>query len=209
MGEGDELVRLGIFGGTFDPPHLGHLILADEALDQLNLDRVLWLLTPNPPHKTRQLISPLETRLKLLEFSLESEPRFEILRLDIDRPAPHYAADSMRLLRQAYPKANLVYLMGGDSLNDLPTWMRPQQFVEGCDEIGVMPRPGRSTDLVKLENQIPGIKGKVRFIKAPLLEISSSNLREKITAGNAYRYYLVPAVYEFIEQQQLYRLDIS
>ncbi len=198
-------VRQGVFGGTFDPPHIGHLILASEARHQLKLNRVLWLLTPNPPHKTGREITELNHRKTMLELALAGEPCFELSSLDIDHPPPHYAADTMQRLRAQNPEIDWVYLMGGDSLSDLPTWMRPAEFVQACDEIGVMLRPGRQVDLVKLEKNLPGIKGKVHFIQAPLLEISSSILREKITANGAYRYYLPAAVYSYIEINQLYR----
>lgn len=197
--------RLGVFGGTFDPPHIGHLILAAEALQQMKLDRILWLLTPNPPHKTRREITELDHRKTMLELALAGEPRFELSNLDIDRPPPHYAADTMKLLRTRSPGIHWVYLMGGDSLSDLPTWMRPLEFVKACDEIGVMLRPGRPVELENLEKNLPGITQKVRFIQAPVLEISSSILREKIAAKGAYRYYLPAPVYSYIEINQLYR----
>lgn len=197
--------RLGVFGGTFDPPHIGHLILAAEALQQMKLDRILWLLTPNPPHKTRREITELDHRKTMLELALAGEPRFELSNLDIDRPPPHYAADTMQLLRTRSPGIHWVYLMGGDSLSDLPTWMRPLEFVKACDEIGVMLRPGRPVELENLEKNLPGITQKVRFIQAPVLEISSSILREKIAAKGAYRYYLPAPVYSYIEINQLYR----
>ena len=139
--------RLGVFGGTFDPPHIGHLILAEEALNQLHLDRILWLLTPYPPHKSGWKISDLNHRIEMLKLALADEVRFELSYLDIHRPAPHYAADTMQLLRAQYPHTQWVYLMGGDSLTDLPTWMRPLEFVQACDEIGVMLRPGRTVEL--------------------------------------------------------------
>lgn len=197
--------RLGVFGGTFDPPHIGHLILAEEALTQLQLDRVLWLLTPDPPHKTDRKISDLNHRIEMLKLALVDEARFELSYVDIHRPAPHYAADTMQLLRWQHPQSQWVYLMGGDSLTDLPTWMRPLEFVQACHEIGVMLRPGRTVDLDTLEAALPGLKDKVRFIQAPLLEISSSLLREKMARGAAYRYYLLPSVYDYIESQKLYR----
>lgn len=196
--------RLGIFGGTFDPPHIGHLILAAEALDQLSLKKILWVLTPYPPHKGDREITPWQQRLSLLQAALAGEPRFEVCRVDIDRQPPHFAADTVALLRQAHPNAQLIYLMGGDSLVDLPAWKRPQDFVTACDEIGVMLRPGKAVDLGALERALPGMADKLRFIHAPLLEISSSKLREKIAQGRAYRYFLPPAVYELIQQQKLY-----
>lgn len=199
------LSRLGIFGGTFDPPHIGHLVLAAEAWDQLHLDYVLWVLTPNPPHKTGRLVSPLPVRLALLQVALGDNSAFQLSRIDIDRLPPHYAVDTVQLLRQAYPGASLVYLMGGDSLVDLPTWYKAKTFVERLDEIGVMCRLGEVIDLPALEARLPGLTGKVCFVDAPRLEIASTDIRRRIAQGRTYRYFLPPAVWQAIEAQALYR----
>ena len=200
-----DKMRLGIFGGTFDPPHVGHLILATEAQFQLQLERVLWVLTPWPPHKAGQPITPVEERLELLCTALDGNPDFQLSRVDLDRQPPHYAVDTVELIHKAYPSAKLVYLMGGDSLGDLLEWHTPQAFVQACDEIGVMQRPGQEVDLPELERSLPGLTERMRFIQAPLLEISSTRLRHRIAAGVPCRYYFLPAVYRLIEERKLYR----
>jgi nicotinate-nucleotide adenylyltransferase len=197
-------MRLGIFGGTFDPPHIGHLILAAEAQFQLKLDRVLWVLTPVPPHKLDQQVTPVETRLDLLQAALDCAPTFEISRVDIDRPGPHYASETVRLLNQQHPEAALIYLMGGDSLVELPSWHAPRTFIRQLDELGVMSRPGFAPDLAGLEAKIPSLTRRVRFLDVPLLEISSTQLREAIASGGAYRYYLPSGVYKLIRSRRLY-----
>ncbi len=198
-------MRLGIFGGTFDPPHLAHLILADECRYQLELDKVLWVLTPTPPHKLTQDISPLEQRLALLQAALTGEAAFVISRVDIDRPAPHYAVDSMRILHRDYPGDTLVYLMGGDSLRDLPTWHTPRDFITACDEIGVMRRPGAAVDLAELERLLPELPARLRWVNTPLIEISASAVRQRIRTGAPYRHYLPPPVAEMIAARGWYR----
>lgn len=198
-------MRLGVFGGTFDPPHLGHLVLAAEAQEQLQLERILWLLTPTPPHKPGQIISPLEYRLAMLEAAIRHNPGFEISRVDIDRPPPHYALDSMRFLRREHPDDVLYYLMGGDSLQDLPTWHEPIEFVSACDYLGVMLRPGIQIDLTDLERKIPGIGEKVCFVGTPLLEISASDIRKRVSQGRHYRYFVPEEVHRIIEAHHLYR----
>lgn len=197
--------RIGIFGGTFDPPHIGHLILAAEACDQLGLARVLWVLTPNPPHKTGRVISPLAVRLELVEAALAGDPRFEVSRVEIDRDGPHYSADTVQILARQNPGAELFYLMGGDSLHDLPTWMRPGEFIACLTGIGVMRRPQDFVDLPWLERKLPGITAKVHFVDAPLIEISSTTIRERVAQGRHYAYFLPPAVREIIEAKGLYR----
>ena len=200
-----DLRRVGIFGGTFDPPHIGHLILAAEARDELHLDQVLWVVTPDPPHKTGRTISPLAVRLALVQAALAQDASFEISRIEIDRPGPHYSVDTVRLLERENPGADLYYLMGGDSLHDLPAWVRPQEFVDCLAGIGVMRRPQDFVDLSWLERALPGIVDKVHFVNAPLLEISSTSIRERIARGNHYRYFLPPAVFEIIQAKKLYR----
>ncbi len=196
--------RLGIFGGTFDPPHVGHLILAMEAYDQLQLDRVLWVLAPNPPHKLGKKISSLEIRIEMLQAAIDDDKIFEFSRVDIDRPGPHYVLDTMRALRQQRPDAEMVFLMGGDSLHDLPTWHEPDLFIQACDKLGVMQRPGEVICMEKLEKRFPEITAKMEFIEAPLLEISSNQIRALVTNGKPFRYYLPFDVYQIIQKHKLY-----
>ncbi len=197
--------RIGIFGGTFDPPHLGHLILAAEALAQLELTRVLWVLTPQPPHKPERSITDLKHRLEMLRCSLADSPGFELSTVEIDRPGPHYTVDSLGLLQQKYPDGNLFLLVGGDSLRDLPVWYRAAEIVAAVHAFGVMRRPGDSIELGALEQAFPGIRAKVRLVEAPQLEISSSIIRQRIAAGGHYRYYLHPQVYDYLQRNHLYR----
>lgn len=196
--------RVGIFGGTFDPPHLGHLILASEALAALKLSRVLWVLTSIPPHKLGQEITDLNDRLQMVRLAVKHEPSFELSRADIDRAGPHYTLDTVKLLSTKYPEADLVLLIGGDSLHDLPTWHKPRELIASVQAVGVMRRPGDQIDLGALEGQIRGIGGKLRYIDAPLLEIASHEIRERVRAGLPYRYYLTPEVYRYVVKRRLY-----
>lgn len=197
--------RLGIFGGTFDPPHLGHLILAAEARSQLGLDEVLFVLTADPPHKQHRQILDAEIRLDMVQAAIQGQPGFSISRVEIDRPGPHYVLDSINLLRAEYPDTELVYLIGGDSLHGLPTWHKPADFLEALDALGVMRRPGDHIDLVDLLEALPILREKLEFIDAPLLEIASREIRERVAGGGHYRYYLPPKVFDLIEQRGLYR----
>ena len=197
--------RIGIFGGTFDPPHVGHLILAGEAVDFLKLDRLLWLLTPDPPHKNNQPLTDWHHRMAMLEICLVDNQQFEISRLDIDRPGPHFAVDTVNILASQNPSAELVYIMGGDSLCDLPNWHKPHEFVQVCHLLGVMRRPGDDIDLDKLEKLFPGLSAKVCFMDAPLLSISSHQIRQRIRENRPFRYYVPEALYKYIEEHHLYR----
>ena len=197
--------RLGIFGGTFDPPHVGHLILAAEARDQLNLDLTIWVLTPDPPHKQGSEIASLGHRLAMVELAIGDDPGFLLSHVDIDRPGPHYAVDTVELLRQQYPDDELIYLMGGDSLMGLPHWYRPEELLSALDGIGVMRRPGDEIDISELLDVLPMLSEKLNFVTAPLLEIAASQIRHRVMDGRAYRYYLLPEVYRYIRDKGLYQ----
>lgn len=197
--------RIGIFGGTFDPPHLGHLILASEARSQLQLSCLLWVLTPRSPHKIVNAITEVSHRLEMVQYAIGDEPSFEISTVEFDRPAPQYTADTLKIIQKQRPNANLILLMGSDSLRGLTTWHHPADLVAGCHEIGVMRRPGENFHLATLEAAIPGIKHKVHFVDTPLLQISSREIRRRIAEGLEYRYFLPPAVYDYIQIHNLYR----
>ena len=196
---------IGLFGGTFDPPHIAHLILASEAAHQFGLSRLLWMLAPDPPHKRDQSKTPFPHRLEMLKRMIADNPLFEISYLEIDRPGPHYTVDTIRLLASQQANAEITLLIGGDSLFDLPTWRFSADLVASVANIGVMRRPSDSTDLAVLETKLPGLTKKVRFIDALLQPISSRELRRRIAAGEMYRYYLAPEVYDYIESHKLYR----
>lgn len=195
---------IGIFGGTFDPPHLGHLILAAEANAQLGLDRLLWVLTPDPPHKQKQSITPLKHRLAMVRLAIDADPQFELSTVDMDRQGPHYAVDTVKIIAEQNPGVKLTYLMGGDSLRDLPLWHRPADFMAACHAIGVMRRPGDAIDLPGLENKFPGLISKVHFVEAPLFDIAAHEIRARVAGGRPFRYFLPPKVYRYIVRHNLY-----
>jgi nicotinate-nucleotide adenylyltransferase len=197
--------RIGLFGGTFDPPHIVHLILASEAAHQFRLARLLWMLTPDPPHKQDQAISPIHHRLEMTRRAIGNDPLFELSRIDIDRPGPHYMIDTVRLLAAQDSNADIILLMGGDSLRDLPTWHQSADLVATVHRIGVMRRPVDSFDLQTLETQVPGLNKKIMFMDTLVHTISSSEIRRRVSGGEPYRYYVLPEIYEYIESNRLYQ----
>ncbi len=197
--------RIGIFGGTFDPPHLGHLILACEVHFQLNLDRLLWMLTPSPPHKQDREISPLAHRRRLVELAIRDNPNFELSLVEAERPGPHYSVDTVRIVRERNLGAEIIFLMGGDSLKNLHTWHRLDEFISACDEIGVMRRPNDEIDSATLSKKVEGLEAKIRIVNAPLLEIASREIRRRVRKKLPARYYLPSEVYEYILEEGLYR----
>jgi nicotinate-nucleotide adenylyltransferase len=197
--------QIGLFGGTFDPPHLGHLILASESYSQLHLDRLLWILTPEPPHKQEQPVTSTAHRLAMVNLAIQGNPTFELSRVELDRPGPHYTLDTVELIADQYPDADITPIIGGDSLRDLPKWNRPKELLQACHWVGVMRRPGEQENLDVLENDLPGISSKIHYVDAPLLEIASREIRNRIADGKPFRYYLHPAVFEYIKEHHLYQ----
>lgn len=195
---------IGVFGGTFDPPHLGHLILASFALDGLDLEEVLWVLTPRSPLKPTAVISPPDVRVRMVEAAIAAEPRFRLSRVDLDRAGPHYAADTLERLAKQEPGASFVYLLGSDSLDDLPRWHDPTRLMDRCAALGVMRRLGAEPDLGQLERVIPGLSAKVRFFVAPLVAISGREIRARAAAGAGIRYLVPDSVLEIIRANSLY-----
>lgn len=196
---------MGILGGTFDPPHWGHLILAEGGRETFRLERVLWVVAGDPPHKSDTPVSAVAHRVEMVRRAIANNPHFSLSRVDIDRPGPHYSVDSMQLLAEEYPGVEFVYLMGEDSLIDLPKWHEPEQFVSQIAWLGVMHRPGTGVDFGPLQEVIPGLREKVRFFEAPRVGISGHNIRNRVAEGRSIRYLLPQKVCEYIKEVGLYR----
>jgi nicotinate-nucleotide adenylyltransferase len=199
-------MRLGIYGGTFDPPHLGHLILAETARDSLKLDRVLFVPAGNPPHKPGSSIhADAEHRVAMVGLAIAGNDQFALSRVDVDRPGPHYSVDMLARLHDAYRGTDFVFLIGADSLRDLPTWSRPAELLK-LARLGVMRRPGVDPpDLTALERDLPGLSDRVEWVNAPLIDIAASDLARRLANGRSVRYQLPDAVLAYIKQHGLYR----
>jgi nicotinate-nucleotide adenylyltransferase len=196
-------LRVGLLGGTFDPPHIGHLILGEYAADALDLTHLLYIPAADPPHKQDEQKTPVEHRLAMLELALIDNPRFEISRVDVDRAGPHYSLDTVRIVQSQYPGAELYFVMGGDSLRDLPTWHRPAEFIRRC-KLAVMGRPGAEARPDMHENMFPGLAERVVMIDSPLIEISSTEIVQRVSEGRSVRYLLPDSVLAYIQQHNLY-----
>lgn len=197
--------RIGLFGGTFDPPHVGHLVLAGEAAHQLQLQQILWTPAPSPPHKDVNGITRISDRMAMLQLATAGDSAFEICSLELERPGPHFTVDTLRILREIHSEDDIVLLIGEDSLEELPTWHAPVELIALCAAIGVMRRQGSQADLTQLDARIPGLAAKVKYMTAPLMEIASSDIRRRVEQGLPYRYHVTPLVYEYIENHGLYR----
>ena len=199
------MARVGIFGGTFDPPHLGHLILAAEAADQLRLDTVLWMVAPVPPHKQQKQVSSFDRRVAMTEAAVRGDSRFRVSTLENERAGPHYTADTLEILISRRPGDELFLLIGQDSLNDLHSWHDPERVLAAIAGLGVMARPGERHETTPLRERFPSLVEKLVRVDAPLLEISSTEIRARVKAGRHYRYYVRGSVARLIEAWGLYR----
>jgi nicotinate-nucleotide adenylyltransferase len=195
--------RIGVLGGTFDPVHNGHLHIADTLRTALNLDRVLWVPAGRPPHKSDQIVSSDRDRLAMLDLALAGSATDEISTIDIDRSGPSYTADTLEVLAGRFPSARLFFLMGEDSLRDLPTWHDPERILRVA-ELAVAGRPGVETDLESLELQVPGVGKHVHVVPTKEIAISSSDIRRRVRESQPVG-GLVPAIVEaYIRDNGLY-----
>jgi nicotinate-nucleotide adenylyltransferase len=198
-------VKLGVLGGTFDPPHNGHLQIAHTALTQLSLARVLFAPTHHPPHKNVTHHTPIEHRLEMVRLAIAPYPHFVLSRVDVDRAGPTYTVDTLRILRAQYGEAvEWFFIMGMDSLVNLLTWRAPEQLIRLC-KLAVFPRPGFTPNLDELERKIPGVRARVVFLAAPLVDIAASDVQARVRAGQSIAHLVPEAVARYIAEQGLYR----
>jgi nicotinate-nucleotide adenylyltransferase len=189
------MTRLGVFGGTFDPPHAGHLALAEWAREALRLDRVLFVPAGAPPHKRREGLSPAAERLALTRLAVRGNPGFAVSSLEARRRGPSFTVETLRALRAAHPGARLVLLMGQDSLAEFETWREPDT-IAALATLAVAVRPGAPR---------PRTRRRVVWLDNPGLEVSSRALRARVRAGRSIRYLVPDAVARRIERRGLYR----
>jgi len=200
-------MRLGVFGGTFDPVHYGHLVAAEEVRYRLRLDKVLFVPAGMPPHKLDHDITPTRHRLAMLELAIASNPGFALSRVDIDRHGPCYTVDTLALLHQEYgPGTELFFLMGMDSLAEILTWKEPERLIR-LAQIVVVGRPGFQADVDELDKVLPGAAERISIVDTPLMEVSSSDIRQRVREGAPIRYQVPEAVEAYIRAHRLYLDD--
>ncbi len=198
-------MKLGILGGTFDPIHLGHLLIAEAARDTLHLERVLFIPAADPPHKQNHRKSQAAHRQAMVELAIGPNTVFELSRVDMERSGPHYSTDTVRLVRQKHrlTAEECFFIIGSDSLKDLPTWHNPQELIRLC-RLAVAARPGCQADLSTLAQKIPGIADRLNWVELPQVGIAGSKIRAMVQAGQSIRYQVTEPVRDYIKQHQLY-----
>ena len=190
-------MRIGIFGGTFDPIHRTHVAIGHAAREYKDLDKVLFVVAADPPHKDPAGITPAPIRFAMLEAALADEPGLEPCDIELRRSGPSYTADTVKALRRAYPAAEFFLVIGEDSLLDLPTWHHPQEILDGV-RLLVFPRP----DVVG--TRPPDLEGRCEILPFPMSDLSSTAVRKRLLAGESATESLHPAVQKIVNEQRLY-----
>ncbi len=198
-------MNIGVMGGTFDPVHLGHLAVAEEARVRLNMAEILFVPAGQPWLKADTCISPAEHRIQMLRLAIADKAYFKLSTVEIERAGPSYAADTVAGLKgQLDAGDELFFILGWDSLTELPQWREPRRLVEMCPLV-VAPRPGYSSpDLKKLEDTIPGLSQRVLILDKPQIEISASEIRERVARGLSVRHLVPEPVNRYIKEHKLY-----
>jgi nicotinate-nucleotide adenylyltransferase len=204
LGTDGNAAHLGILGGTFDPIHYGHLILAEQARDALGLDAVLLIPTGNPHFKLGQEVRPAEARLETVRLAVADNPAFAASALEVEREGVTYTLDTLRILRAHYPaNVELYFIMGSDSLVTLHHWKSAAELVNLATFIGVN-RPGDVSAMPEDLERLRAMGFSVELLDVPALEVSSSGLRAMIAAGRSVRYLVPDAVLDYIRSTDLY-----
>jgi len=196
-------LAVGLLGGTFDPPHIGHLWLAESAREQLGLDHVLFLPVGEPPHKEGKVVTAVSHRLAMAQLAIQDNPCFILDTTDCDRPPPHTTVTLLPQIQTLYPEAQLWLLIGADSLRDISTWVAPQHIINQC-RLAVLPRPGVEIDWEALETAVPHIRPATHWLDGPSVAISSTEIRHWANSGNSLRYLVPASVCAYIQEYKLY-----
>ena len=198
-------MRVGLLGGTFNPPHVAHLVCAQEAWAQLGLDRVLLLPVHTPPHKEADGDPGAEHRVALCEAAVAGDVRLGAGDAVADVPGRSYTVDTLNRLHEARPEDQLTFIVGGDMAASLPEWREPRAILDLCS-IGVAAREGVGSEQVlkRLETELPGAAGRIQFFDMPRIDISSTLVRRRVATGQPVRYLVPDAVAGYIQREGLY-----
>jgi nicotinate-nucleotide adenylyltransferase len=196
-------VNIGVLGGTFDPIHMGHLVIAEEARIKLGLREVLFVPAGQPWLKRDRDITPAVHRVEMVRRAIADNSHFKLCTLEVERPGPSYTVDTLTMLqKQLGSEASLFFILGRDTLAELPLWKEPQKVVQLC-RLVVPPRLG-SRDLKHLNAAIPGLQDKVIQLDMPVIGISSSGIRQRLAQGLPIHYLVPPEVEKYITEHKIY-----
>ena len=209
------MTALGVMGGTFDPIHIGHLAIAEEARESLKLDRILFVPTGRPPHKQAGTVSDPQRRYEMVQLAIADNPAFEASRIEIDRAGLSYTADTVEALAArgdgsrhgsgADDVTEITLILSAETLSQLPSWREPERILEAA-RLAVVPREGYpAPDPAWLSKAFPGREARVAYLDGPLVGVSSTDIRERVEAGRSIRYLVPAAVETYIAANGLYR----
>lgn len=207
--EAKETRRIGIMGGTFDPIHYGHLVLAEGVRDSLDLEKILFIPTGDPPHKRDRQVTPARTRLAMVKLAIADNPWFETSDMEVRRPGTSYTVDTLERLRDAYGDAcEWYFITGADAIVDILSWKDVERIADLCAFVAAA-RPGTNKERLRnFLDDLPGyLQNKVHVIQVPALQISSTDIRRKVSAQRTVRYLLPAAVETYIHRHGLYRKE--
>jgi nicotinate-nucleotide adenylyltransferase len=197
-------LRIGLFGGAFNPPHVGHVVCAQEAHSQLDLDVVVWVPVGRAPHREIPQDPGREARFRMCDFVTATDERFGLSRIEIDREGPSYTADTLRELRERSAEDELMLILGGDQAAALPTWHEPAEVMR-LAVIAVAERA--EADRARVEEAVGG-QADLRFFEMPRIEVSSTMVRERAASGRPIRYLVADKVANYIGAQSLYGASV-
>jgi nicotinate-nucleotide adenylyltransferase len=199
-------MRIGLIGGTFDPVHYGHLVIAEEARHCFRLDRVIWIPAGDPPHKDEK-VTPEEHRYSMVLLATASHPSFEVNRLELEREGPSYTLHTLLHFRSLYPESELYFIIGADAVLELLTWYRHDEVIRTTRFIAVT-RPGY--DLALLSGTLPSeYMRRIDTVAAPGVDISSTELRTRVREGEPIRYLVPETVEDYIRKNGLYKPGVA
>ncbi len=202
--------RIGIFGGTFDPVHLGHLIMAEQCREQGQLDQVWFIPAARPPHKQDRPLTGFVQRVEMLALAVAGMPAFRVDELEKDRPGPSYTAETLQQLQTRHPDTQFALLLGSDCLPDLPMWKNPTRILE-LAELLVFSRPGWPLRTAEEVRQSLGLAAeaplRLRVVRAPLIDVASRDLRQRVALQRSIRFLVPRAVECYINEKKLYRTE--
>jgi nicotinate-nucleotide adenylyltransferase len=198
-------MKIGLLGGTFDPIHMGHLVIAEEVRLKLALDEVLFIPAGQPWLKSERRVAPGEHRLEMLKLAIGSNPHFKVSTIELERPSASYSVDTVLALKDELgAEVELYFIAGFDALAELPIWKEPSRLLELCQIVAVR-RPGYAElDWRSLEQAIPGVSSRVVVVDVPQIDISSTQIRERAAEGLSIRYLVPEAVEGYILKHRLY-----
>ncbi len=199
-------MRIGILGGTFDPPHIGHLVIGDQARAQLGLDRVWFTPVGQPPHKSNTSLA--EDRVAMTRLAIDDYEAFEVCLVDVERPPPPYTVHLVEELRRRWPEHEFWFIIGADALIDMPRWQQPRRILE-LAQIAVAHRPRYRPHLDELEVAIPGISKAIVWVDTPLTDLASNDLQRRARLGLPLRYVVTREVSDYIHAHQLYAAPVG